>query len=71
MKEFVVMFIEDNYCSNDIELRTTSGERRLMYIIEANTAEDAYFEGVKRAKIDTNRSFRLDFCKDRKCFQRG
>lgn len=62
-KEFIVHFIEDDYACNDIELRTTQGERRLIYKIRAYTAEDAYLEGVRRAKSDTQRSFRLNSCK--------
>lgn len=62
-KEFVVHFIEESYSSNDRELRTTDGGRRLIYKIRAYTAEDAYLEGVRRAKFDTQRSFRLNSCK--------
>lgn len=64
-KVFEVHFIEDNFASNDIELRVTPGDRRFIFRIAAATAEEAYLEGVKRARLMTDKTFRLNYCKIR------
>lgn len=64
-KVFEVHFIEENSACNDIELRVTPGDRRFIFWIAASTAEEAYLEGVKRARLMTDRTFRLNYCKIR------
>ena len=64
-KVFEVHFIEDDFASNDIELRVTPGDRRFIFRIAAATAEEAYLEGVKRARLMTDKTFRLNYCKIR------
>lgn len=65
---YVVMFIVDDFALNDNVLTTTPGEERLLYHVYADNPRDAYFEGVRRAREDTARTFRLNFCKKKEAF---
>lgn len=63
MKIFLVHFIEDSYAFNDRELRTSQGERRMIYKIKADSSEEAYLRGVEKARAQTRNTFRLNSCK--------
>lgn len=63
-KVFVVGFIEDSYAANvgKTALRTSMGERRVVYHIEAENAEEAYKKGVQRMRQESDCTFRLNQC---------
>lgn len=63
MKTFIVHFIEDSYTFNEAELRTSPGERRFVFRIQANTAEEAYLLGVEKVRARTKLTFRLNSCR--------
>lgn len=63
-KTWIVHFVEDDYAANAVELKTTQGSRRFIFWIEAETAEAAYLEGVQKARSMTDRTFRLNSCKE-------
>ena len=63
-KIYVVGFIEDSYTPNaeNTVLRTSMGERRVVYHIEAENAEEAYKKGVQRMRKESDLTFRLNGC---------
>lgn len=63
-KVYVVGFNEDSYATNvgKTVLRTSMGERRVVYHIEAENAEEAYKKGVQRMRQGSDCTFRLNQC---------
>ena len=63
-KVYVVGFIEDSYATNvgKTVLRTSMGDRRVVYHIEAENAEEAYKKGVQRMRQESDCTFRLNQC---------
>lgn len=62
-KTFKVMFIEDSYTFNDVELRTCNGEKYYVSIVKAQTPEEAYHSALKRVREKVQNTVRLNYCK--------
>lgn len=63
MNKYRVMFIEQSFACNAAELRCCDGERRIMFVIEAESIRDAYYKAVERVREETDNLVRLNYCK--------